>query len=106
MATSPVEHLRAVGGFETTVGVEDRDWWGRDGHMGAGGWVGMWFMMAIFWIAVILLAVWAIRSWGGQRSGLAGSSTHPSALDVARERYAKGEITDEEFERIKAGLQR
>ncbi len=64
-----------------------------------GGW------MIIVWIVVIGLIVWGVvalvKRTGG--SGLA-SSSNKSPLDIARERYAKGEISKEEFERIKKDL--
>jgi putative membrane protein len=81
----------------------------RDGHMdwdwGGGGWIAMWLMMAIFWGGVIALIVWGVRSTTHHHDH--GSSTAASSdrsLQIARERYAHGEITDEEFERIKRGL--
>ena len=74
----------------------------RDGdHMGdwgGGWWIAMVFMMVIFWAAVIALVVWGVRSVVGPRE------QHRSALDIARERLAKGEISEEEFERIKRQL--
>ena len=71
----------------------------RDDHMnwGWGGWVAMVLMMAIFWAAVAAIVIWVVRS----------TRRHPassSALDIARDRYARGEISDEEFQRIKRGL--
>lgn len=72
-------------------------WWDGFGW-GWGMWLGMIFMV-IFWVAVIVLIVWAIRHFS-MRSGTSG----PSALDIARERYAKSEISQEEFEKIKKSL--
>lgn len=63
--------------------------------------------MVIFWAAVALLVVWAVRSWGGGRPGPGHVRPPPqSALDIARERYARGEINDEETERIRRDLSR
>ena len=72
----------------------DNDHMGWD--WGWGGWTAMVLMMAIFWAAVAAIVIWVIRS--------TRQSAGPSALDVARERYARGEISDEEFQRIKRGL--
>ena len=72
-----------------------------DDHMGdwdGGWWIVMFFMMVVFWAAVIGLAVWAIRSFSGPRDD------RRTPLDIARERLAKGEIAEEEFERIKRQL--
>jgi putative membrane protein len=64
------------------------------GHMQ--GWGMMWgggWMMLLFWIAVIAVAVMLFRRYG-RASGL----NRPDALDVLRERYARGEIDEAEFE--------
>jgi putative membrane protein len=68
------------------------------GDWGGGWWIAMVFMMVIFWAAVIALVVWGVRSVAGPRE------QHKTPLDIARERLAKGEITEEEFERIKRQL--
>jgi putative membrane protein len=70
-------------------------WWN-------GGW--MWFggiIMAIFWVAVILLVVWLVRRMSDQGIGMPRGA---DALSIAKERYAKGEISHEEFEKIKKNL--
>jgi putative membrane protein len=54
-------------------------------------------MMVLFWGAIIALAVWAVS--------LLTKREH-SALDIAKERYARGEITQEEFERIRDDLRK
>lgn len=74
-----------------------------DGHMdwdNAGGWF-MFSVMAIFWIGVIALGWWAISSNNRRIDG-----SRESPLDVARHRLARGEITPEEFERIRETLTR
>ena len=68
------------------------------GDWGGGWWIAMVFMMVIFWAAVIALVVWGVRSVAGPRE------QHKTALDIARERLARGEISEEEFERIKRQL--
>lgn len=68
-------------------------WWN-------GGW--MWFggiLMILFWVAVIVVVVWLVRRIGGQ-----GTARSSDALSIAQERYAKGEISHEEFEKIKKNL--
>jgi len=69
---------------------------------------GGWWMMGLgmlFWGLVIALAVWAVaRLSGGARHG--GSETHGEApLDLLKTRYAKGEIDQAEYERVKKHLQ-
>ena len=68
----------------------------------------VWFMVlggilfVIFWAAVIALIVWGVHKVSrGSQDGL--SSRH-NALDIVKERYARGEITREQFEQIKKDL--
>jgi putative membrane protein len=49
---------------------------------------------------VIALIVWGVI-WLARRGG---ASAERDPLDIARERYAKGEISKEEFEEIKKRL--
>lgn len=76
-----------------------------DGGMMSGG-MGIW--MLIGWLVPILvlvglgvLIVWAIRKLAGD-TGTARSGD--DALEVARQRYARGEIDREEFQRIRSDL--
>ncbi len=66
--------------------------------MGSGWWIVMPIMMVIFWGGVIAVAVWGIRQFTG------GRDKGQSPLDIARERLARGEITKEEFDRIRGDL--
>jgi len=83
------------------------------GHFGMGygmGWIGMWiypiliFAFIIFIIYIILGRKPDRRSFGGveQNHNFTGSSE--SALDLLKKRYAKGEITKEEFEQVKKDI--
>ncbi len=62
--------------------------------------VGILFMV-LFWVAIVALIVWAVRSFGRREEA---HLPKKSALDIARERYARGEITREEFDQIKRDL--
>jgi putative membrane protein len=65
------------------------------------GWLAAgWALMAVIWVGIAVLAILAFR-WFLRRSETA---TKQSPLDIARERYAKGEITKEQFEQIKKDL--
>ena len=84
----------AMGQLRVTLDMDGDGGW----HMGSGWWIVMPIMMVIFWGGVIAVVVWGIRQFtGDQRRG-------GSALDIARERLAKGEITKEEFDRIRGDL--
>ena len=71
------------------------------GMMGSGmmGGYGAMFLMPILWIVVIGLIVWAVTAAvrPGASSG-SGSATASSALDILKTRYARGEITKQEYE--------
>jgi putative membrane protein len=75
---------------------------GQYGWDGAWGWGHMLFgplMMVLFWGAVILLIVLAVRWLGGGSSGGDATPTaRKSAHDILQERFARGEIDREEFE--------
>jgi len=68
------------------------------GTMGYGGI----FFGLLFWILLIVLAYLLIRWFVEQNKTRRGEEK--SALDIAKERYAKGEITEEEFEEMKKRL--
>ncbi len=72
-----------------------------DGCFGWGGGIFMMFFMLLFWVAVIFLAFYLLRKY--VQPG--GSLAQDGPLDIAKKRYAKGEISREEFERIKNDLQ-
>lgn len=85
----------------------NNDGWG---HMGDWGWgwgiVGM-LMMTVFWGAVILLFVYALRG-SILRSDQSSTTPLPQqdrALSVLQERYARGEIDRDEFEERRRTLQ-
>lgn len=63
------------------------------------GWFMGGVMMLLFWGGVVLLIAWVIREAGGR-----GSLREKSALDILKERFAKGEISREEFEKIKKDI--
>ena len=78
-------------------------WWMHDGWGMPWWWViPGWIFTLAFWGAIIWLIVWAVRQVAGRPQS---HSAHRSALDIAKERYARGEITREEFEEIKRTLQ-
>ncbi len=75
------------------------------------GW-GWWFW--VFWAFILFLIIWGI-GWGwnrGGRTGDTGPNAGPEAFDmeaeerILRQRYARGEISEDEFERKLRSLRR
>jgi putative membrane protein len=73
-----------------------------------GGWGMGWFggiFMIIFWILILVglvfLIKWLIQSTSRGHTGAAGGNR---ALDILKERYARGEINKTEFETMKTDL--
>ena len=66
---------------------------------------GSWFHALfglLFFVLLVLVAVYLIRA-SSSHNHAGPTSTH-EPLDIARERYAKGEITKDEFSEIKKEL--
>ncbi len=72
--------------------------WGDGYGMGYGIFGG--FAMVLFWLIVIVAAVFAVR-WFTEN----GSGKRSSALDILQERLAKGEIDAKEYAERKAALE-
>lgn len=63
-------------------------------------WALLWLAFAVlFWGGLIVLLVWAVRSATTPRR------TQDTAMQVLKRRLAAGEITQEEYERIKRLIQ-
>lgn len=76
-----------------------------DGYQGMGWWMlfgSVW--VTLFWGAIIALVVWGIKSLTTRADSGPTVAARSDPLDIAKERYAKGEITKEEFELIKKDL--
>jgi putative membrane protein len=74
-------------------------------HEGMGWWMvfgGIW--MLVFWGAIIALIVWGARKLTERSDSGRSTTEKPDPLDIAKERYARGEISKEEFEQIKKDL--
>lgn len=81
------------------------------GHDWGFGWGGIWFgwlMMIGFTVAVIVLIVWLVRlsspATHTREEQRRGEQQPPSALDILQTRYARGEISKEEYLDIRSTL--
>lgn len=66
--------------------------------MGFGG-IFMW----VFWLFWIVLIIWAVVIVVGNRKE--SSAKQNTALDILKERYAKGEIDQQRYEQMKKELE-
>lgn len=80
---------------------QENGWWD---HMSGGGsgWMWLWgTLMMLTWVAVIAGAVWLVAR-GVRRPGGTGGG-RGRARDILDERYARGELSTEEYrERLEA----
>ncbi len=56
-------------------------------------------MMIFFWVALVWLTIWVVKEISGR-----SKNQHANALDILKERYAKGEISKSEFEAKKKDI--
>jgi len=67
-------------------------------------------MMVLFWI-VVVVGILALTRWlfgqsqRGRISHPQGKESFESAFEILRKRYARGEITKEEFENMKKDIE-
>ena len=67
------------------------------------GWGGMLFQL-LFWLVIIFLIVWGVKQLAGRSHNSNQLTRKDNALEILRERYAKGEIDKQEFESKKRDL--
>lgn len=60
-----------------------------------------WIFMILFWAVVILGIFYLIKTISG---GTKREEHRETALDILKKRYSKGEISKEEFEKIRDDL--
>lgn len=64
-------------------------------------WFGGGFMW-LFWILIIIVIIWAIKAATGQNNSQ--KNNPESAMDILKKRYARGEIDQQEFEKMRKNL--
>jgi putative membrane protein len=72
--------------------------WGYGHHI----WFGGGIFMIIFWIAVIVALVYFMRHLSRTSAGRQNAGETP--VDILKKRYARGEITKEQYDRMKEDL--
>jgi putative membrane protein len=97
------------GGYERGYGMMHS--WGMSGWGGFGALSAI--LGVIFWVAVIFGIIYLIKSMTAERKNRPSNPIIPSMnppssgespLDILKKRYAKGEVSKEEFERMKNDL--
>ena len=73
---------------------------------GWGGWLGGALMMLIFWGGLGVLIVFLARAFGARPSQGEGKHDRPDAREILSERFARGEISEDEFEQRRRALER
>lgn len=76
-------------------------------YMGSYGWGYMLLcglVMVLFWGAIIALVVSLVRGRGKGETGDKAPQRRPTAFELLQERYAKGEIDQQEYEQYKRDL--
>ena len=66
-------------------------------------WFGGGIFMFLFWGVIIIGGFFLVR-YLIRQSQTAARTTENTALEILKQRYARGEINDEEFEKMKAKL--
>ena len=73
-----------------------------------------WLLMSlgtVLWIALLVILVWAVIRWMNNRAGtpvpppLSGTPSGPTAMEILRQRYARGEIDTATFEQMRQRLE-
>ena len=74
------------------------------GGFGKGAMFG-WFFMLLFWLLIIFGIIWLVKNLAGNNNDRQDANRKQSkALDILKERYARGEIDKKEFEEKKQEL--
>lgn len=63
-----------------------------------GNWVAGLLMMVLFWGGLVALVVLALRGWDSNRREDGGKPAGVDARAILEERFARGEIPEDEFE--------
>lgn len=61
-----------------------------------------WFFMILFWVLIIVVIAYFIKTFA---SGGRKSAVEDSPLEILKKRYAKGEISKSDFDKMKKDLQ-
>ncbi|MFZ0391539.1 MAG: SHOCT domain-containing protein [Calditrichia bacterium] len=70
------------------------------------GWGGLWFGW-LFWIIIFIVIIWlVVRFAGGSQTRQQPPASGETPLDVLKKRYARGEITREQYEQMRKDIEK
>ena len=79
--------------------------WGDMGTMGWGwGWGLFGVLHTVLWWVLIVLGIAVLAKWLFRSGAQEGRTAGATALEILKERYARGEIGKDEFEQKKRDL--
>ena len=61
--------------------------------------------MMIFWIFIIVVGIWSIWYFEKKYNSISNQLPKNTQLDILKRRFAKGEITEEEYDERRAVLE-
>lgn len=70
---------------------------------GLGGWLGMLGGLVVL-VGIVVLVMWAMNGFNRAADQRTDDHPRPDPMDILRERFARGEITEAEFEQVKRAL--
>ena len=77
------------------------------GDFGTFGWIGMilnWVIPSGLIVGVVLLIAWLVKRIDANRQAAKAAPTTASPREIAQIRYARGEITREQYQQLVADL--
>jgi putative membrane protein len=69
------------------------------------GWMAGGLMMLIFWGGLVAVVVFLVRGFGARSSQEEEKRSGPDALEILAERFARGEISEDEFDQRRRVLE-
>ena len=69
------------------------------------GWMAGGLMMLIFWGGLVVLVIFLVRGFSARSAQRGGKRSAPDALGILAERFAMGEISEEEFDQRRRVLE-
>lgn len=61
--------------------------------------------MIIFWIVIIAIGIWALASLFPRAGDSTSTKSENDALTILKQRYARGELSKEEYQSIRHDLE-